>query len=358
MKLNIKKDKLSDILNLQFGVFNPLKKYVSKIDFVSIVNNHRLKNGKFFPFPIYFNVDLFEYEKIKAKKGISLFFKSKKVCELKIYSIYKLNKIEIGKKLFKTNDLNHPGFEYFINSGDYFIEGVIKNFNFEIMKTLNFTPPSTIKSEILKYNLKSIAGFHTRNAPHKGHQWIHSYGLKNCEALLIQPMIGQFRTNEYYDKVIIETNYKLVKDIYKKKNILFGLFSSYPKYGGPSEALLHALVRKNYGCTHFLVGRDHAGVKDYYKKYESQNLCKKNEKLLNIKILKFKEPFLCKNCKKIINNKNDCCGKNIKKEISGTFIRNLLIKKKKIPYYLMHKKISKLLNSKSLINKKKLSNEM
>ena len=80
MKLNIKKNKLADILNLQFGVFNPLKEYVSKIDFVSIVNKHRLKNGKFFPFPIYFNIDLLEYEKIKAKKSINLFFKSKKVC--------------------------------------------------------------------------------------------------------------------------------------------------------------------------------------------------------------------------------------------------------------------------------------
>ena len=221
MKLNIKKDKLADILNLKFGVFEPLKEYVSKRDFISIVNKYCLKNGKFFPFPIFFNIDGLEYKKIKTKKKINLFYQSKKICELKINSIYKLNKIEIGKKLFKTNDLNHPGFEYFINSGDYFIQGEIKNFNFEIIKALNFTRPSVIKKKILKYNLKSIAGFHTRNAPHKGHQWIHSYGLKNCEALLIQPMIGQFRTNEYHDKVIIKTNYKLIKDIYKKKKNIF-----------------------------------------------------------------------------------------------------------------------------------------
>ena len=355
MKLNIQKNKLADILNLKFGVFEPLKEYVSKRDFISIVNKHCLKNGKFFPFPIFFNIDVLEYKNIKNKKNINLFYKSKKICELKIKSIYKLNKIEIGKKLFTTNDLNHPGFKYFLNSGDYFIQGEIKNFNYKIMKILNFTYPSIIKSQILKYNLKSVAGFHTRNDPHKGHQWIHSYGLKNCEALLVQPMIGQFRTNEYQDKVIIKTNYKLIKNIYKKRNIFFGLFNSYPKYGGPREALLHALVRKNYGCTHFLVGRDHAGIKNYYKKYESQNLCKKNEKLLNIKILKFKEHFLCKRCKKIVNNKNDCCGKNIKKEISGTLIRNLLIKKKRIPAYLMHKEISKLLSIKSLIINNKIS---
>ena len=104
------------------------------------------------------------------------------------------------------------------------------------------------------------------------------------------------------------------------------------------------------------MGRDHAGIKSYYKKYESQNLCKKNEKLLDIKILKFNEPFLCKRCKKIVNNKNNCCGRNIKKKISGTLIRNLLIEKKKIPSYIMHKKISKLLSIKSLIEKKKIIN--
>ena len=353
MRLNIKKNKLADILNLKFGVFDPLKEYVSKSDFISIVNKYRLKNGNFFPFPIFFNIDVLEYKKLKNKKSINLFYKSQKICDLKIKSTYKLNKIEVGKKLFKTNDLNHPGFEYFLNSGDYFIHGEIKNFNFSIMKTLNFTNPSAIKSKILKHNLKSIAGFHTRNVPHKGHQWIHSFGLKNCEGLLVQPMIGQFRSDEYRDKVIIKTNYKLIKNIYKKKNIFFGLFNSYPKYGGPREALLHALVRKNYGCTHFLVGRDHAGIQNYYKKYESQSLCKKNEKLLNIKILKFNEPFLCKSCKKIVNNKNDCCDKNIKKKISGTLIRTLLINKKRIPSYLMHKKISKLLDIKSLIINKK-----
>ena len=130
---------------------------------------------------------------------------------------------------------------------------------------------------------------------------------------------------------------------------MFGIFNSYPRYGGPREAILHAIVRKNYGCTHFLVGRDHAGFKNFYKKYESQNFCKKNEKKINIKIIKFNEPFLCKKNNKILNNKAKCEGKIF--QISGTHIRNLLLNNKNIPKDIMRKEISVLLKKGSIIKK-------
>ena len=140
-----------------------------------------------------------------------------------------------------------------------------------------------------------------------------------------------------------------MKKYIKKKNILFGVFNSYPRYGGPREAVFHALVRKNYGCTHFLVGRDHAGYKNFYKKYESQNFCKQIEKKIKIKILKFNEPFLCKKYNIILNDKKIC--KGAKFPISGTYIRNLLFKKKEIPSSIMRKEISVLLNKNSIIKK-------
>ena len=142
---------------------------------------------------------------------------------------------------------------------------------------------------------------------------------------------------------------KLINQIYKKKNVFFGLFNSYPRYAGPRESLLHAIVRKNYGCTHFIVGRDHAGVKKYYAKYESQKTCLKYEKYLKIKILSFKEPYLCNHCKKVINKKCPYCNKTSKKFINGTLIRKLLLKKLKIPSTIMRKEISNLLKRNSLI---------
>ena len=349
MNFNIKKHNLADILNLHFNVFDPLNKFVSKNEFLSIINGYKLLNGKFFPFPIFFNITSSEYKKIKKKKKLNLFFRSKFVCTLLIKSIYTIDKKKVGSKLFKTKDINHPGFKFFLRSGEYFINGEIISFNKNILKNLDFTFPNLIKKKLNKYNLKTIAGFHTRNAPHKSHEWIHDLGIKKCDGLLIHPMTGQFKTREYRDEIIIKTNKFLVEKIYKKKYILFGIFYSYPRYGGPREALLHALIRKNYGCTHFLIGRDHAGINSYYKKYESQELCKKKESQLGIKIIKFKEPFLCKSCNKITNNKKHGCKKLKIKKINGTEIRNFLIKNKKIPEYLMRKQISNLLSKKSLI---------
>ena len=179
-----------------------------------------------------------------------------------------IGKINKGIFPFKTNDKKHPGFKHFLNTNEYFIHAKIFDFNKKIMKKINFTNPNYIKNIILKKKIKTIAGFHTRNVPHKGHEWIHSFGLSKCDSLLVQPMIGQFRKNEYKDKFILKTNQYLINNVYKRKNVFFGLYNSYPKYGGPREALLHAIVRRNFGCSHFLIGRDHAGVKNYYKKYE------------------------------------------------------------------------------------------
>ena len=220
------------------------------------------------------------------------------------------------------------------------------------MKNLNFNSPYELKSKFIKHRLKTIAGFHTRNAPHRAHEWIHNLGLKKCDGLLIQPLVGQFKKNEYKEKIIIKSNLKLVKEIYRRKNIFLGIVNAYPRYAGPREALFHAIARKNYGCTHFLVGRDHAGVtntyrQNYYKKYESQKLCKKYKSKLGIEIICFQEPYFCEICKKVVNECNHQKEKKI--SISGTKIRNLIFSGKKIPDELMRKQISKTLSKSSII---------
>ena len=348
-KFKINYQTLTDIINIKYGIFNPIKKFLSEEDFYSVIYNKKLLDGKFFPFPIFFSFNKINFKKFNKKKNIQIFYDRTLVCNLKINSFYFVNKKKIGKKIFKTSNLSHPGYKNFIDTGNYNIDCEIKKFNKKILKKVNFTNPNIIKRIIKKRKLKTVVGFHTRNVPHRAHEWIHSFGLKNCDGLLVHPMIGQFKKNEYKSNYIISSNEKLVDKIYKKKNILFGVFNSYPRYGGPREAIFHALVRKNYGCTHFLVGRDHAGYKNFYKKYESQNFCKQNEKKIKIKILKFNEPFLCKKYNKVLNDRKLCKGEKFL--ISGTYIRNLLVRKKKIPSSIMRQEISVLLKKDSIIKR-------
>ena len=351
MRINLKYNNFLDLINIKHGVYSPVREFLSKEDFLSVVKNYHLKNGKFFPLPIFINISqkLYDLCRIKNKYTIAAFYKSQKICDLKIKSFYKINKKKIGKLIFFTKDIKHPGFKDFIDSENYFAHCKIIRFKKKIMKKLYFSYPHKLKLKFKKKKLKKIVGFHTRNAPHRAHEWIHDYGLKRCNALLIHPMIGQSRQNEYKASAIIKSNAQLVKKIYKKKNIFLEMFNSYPRYAGPREALFHAIVRKNYGCTHFLVGRDHAGVGKYYKKYQSQKFCKKYKAKLKIKIISFNEPYLCTTCNKIINKKCLRCKKNSKKIVKGTFIRNLLKLGKKIPENYMRKEISLLLGADSII---------
>ena len=351
MKINISHKNLLDIINLHYKVFYPIKEFVGKKDFLSIIYNYRTTNNIFFPMPIYLNIKEKEYRSIKKKRIVEAVYKSKKVCVLKIKSYFKVNKKIIGEKIFNTDSKKHSGYNEFINGGDYFINCSISKFNNKIMKKINYSKPLDIKLLFFKRKIKKITGFHTRNAPHKAHEWIHSYGLKKCGSLLIHPLIGQFKKGEYKEDIVIKSNNKIVKEVYKNKNIFFALFNSYPRYAGPREALFHAVVRKNYGCTHFLVGRDHAGIGKYYKKYESQKECLKFERQLGIKIIPFDEPYLCDYCKIVTNKKCSSCNNVKKKLISGTFIRKKLLKNNKIPEFYMNKKISSILNKNSIILK-------
>ena len=308
MRIDISRNNLLDILNLKFNVYNPVNRFMSKDDILSIIESFTLSNNNFFPLPIYFDISGKNFKNAKKTDSLNIFFNSTKVCDLNINTIYELKfKKKIGIKLFKTKDEKHPGFDSFLNSGKFFVQGDIENFNNKILNKLFFSIPEKVFTKIKKSGYKTIAGFHTRNVPHRGHEWIHNYALSKCEALMIHPLIGQFKKGEYFEDVIVKTNRILVKNIYKRKKIFLEFFNSYPRYAGPREALLHALVRKNYGCTHFLVGRDHAGAADsfgenYYKKYESQNLCKKYQSKLGIKIIDFNEPYICNICKGVVNN--------------------------------------------------------
>jgi len=237
-----------------------------------------------------------------------------------------------------------------MSEDNYYLEAEIIEFDIQIIKKFNFTIPLDFKKILKKKKINQIAGFHTRNVPHKAHEWIHQMGIKYCGALLIQPMISQYRENEYNEKIIIISNKYLVEKIYRNKKVFFAFFNSYPRYAGPKEALLHAIVRKNYGCTHFLVGRDHAGVENFYNIYDSQRLCILNQKQLGIKIIKFKEPYLCTDCNKIVNKRCPLCKNNDNcYKISGTTIRKKIRESKNIEHTLMRKQISKLLSNKTLI---------
>ncbi len=349
-RIYINKNQFSDLINLINNVFFPLKNFVNKKEFIKIIENKKYKNF-FFPFPVFLGLNKITYNKVKNRKNLNIYYKNKNLLTACNLNFYNLDKNKIAKKIYGKNYLNHPFYKDFIVNNFRFLSFDYKNINKKNIKHKYFISPRKFKKKFNIKSLKKLSSFHTRNVPHKAHQWIHSFLYKKFGALLIQPLVGQYKKGEYKDDIILKTN-KLAAKIFKSKKVFSIPFFSYPRYAGYREAALHAIVRKNYGCTHFWIGRDHAGIKNFYGYMQSQNFCKKNEKKLKINIVAEKEPFYCSRCN-MIKNKNcfikTCKKRNIKK-ISGSNIRSLLKIGKKIPEYLMNTKISSLLTKRSLIN--------
>tara|TARA_B100000787_G_scaffold142264_1_gene111524 strand:+ start:798 stop:1838 length:1041 start_codon:yes stop_codon:yes gene_type:complete len=343
-KLNHKQ--YSDLLNIFTGVFRPLKNFVNKKQFDTILKKQILEKN-FFPFPIFFGLNEEQYKNIQNTKTLTLQYESYEIAVINKLNFFEIDKNVFGKKIFGNSYKKHPYFKIFHDENFKFL-----SFNIKKKLNLNSLPKFFITPELFKKKIKKIkflSGFHTRNVPHAAHQWIHSHLLNNYGSLLIQPLIGQYKKGEYKDEYIMKSNLKAAQLLNSNKVFCLPFFS-YPRYGGPLEACLHAIVRKNYGCTHFWVGRDHAGYKKFFSIYQSQKYCKFIQNKIGIKIVSENEPFFCK-IHKIVTNK--CKAKKCREHmllISGTKIRALLLKNKKIPEKLMSKKISELISSKSLIN--------
>lgn len=345
--LNLKIDSFQffEILNLTNGCYSPVKKFMNKNEIENVIFKYRYKKN-FFPIPIFFNISEDKKNKIKKEKSFNLIYNRKKVGIFHTDDIFKLNKEKYVKKYFGTNAQRHTGVKNFISLKNYFISGKV-----ELNKKLKFPnsfKPIYWRSKFKKQKFKTIAGFHTRNIPHATHEFLHTITLKKCDALFIHPMTGKLKKGDFKRNIILKS-YKIYLKQKSSKRIFFSEFLSFARFAGPREAAFHAIVRKNFGCSHFIVGRDHAGIQDFYKKYESQNFCKKNEKKIGINIIAIKEPFYCKKCKLMRGSENGCKHhKKYRKFLSGTEIRNFIKKKQSIPSYYLSKSISKNLKINSL----------
>lgn len=337
MVINLTKQQYIDTINLCNGSYYPQKEFVNFLEFKSITNTFFNTKKKLCAFPIYLDIDEKVKKKITSNTKVILSYKKEKF-NLKVSSIFKIDKKKYTKKLFQTSSIKHPGVKFFLSGKKYFISGKPRIIKKKENKFKKFSP-KYIKSILFKKN-KSICAFHTRNAPHKAHEWIIDNLLKKFDRVLIHPILGSLKKDDYNEKQIIQSfKYFLKKK--KNKNLFFFPFYGNAKYGGPREALFHAIIRKNFGCSHISIGRDHAGVKNFYAKYQSQKLTIKYSKFTRIKIYSFKEPFYCKKCKTIQNKCNSCIRERI--FISGSKIRKKLKNKIFLEDYIMDRKIYEIL---------------
>lgn len=333
-------DEYLDLLCLVNGLYYPLENFMDKEQVESVLKDFKLPNVKDlsdFTLPI----TLRAQQSFKSAQVKDLVYQGKKIGRLKITSVYRLEMQDFFS-LFETEDIRHPGLEKEIKRGMWRCGGEIL---IENLAGGGLLKKNCIRQEFSQQNpeIKTICGFQTRNAPHLAHEHLQRVSLEICDALFINPLSGWKKAGDFSNEAVF-AGYEVMRNFYPKDRILIKPLQTAMRYAGPKEAVFHAIVRRNLGCTHFIIGRDHAGVGNYYDKYAAQDFAKQF-KNLGIQLLLLKEPFFCQKCACIASEKNCCHTDKERTYISGTKIRESLLKGEIPPAFMMRDEVSKRLLS-------------
>ena len=315
---------------IAIGAFAPVNGFMTKQECDSVINHMRMPTGEIFPIPVVLDVEKSLENKLLRGSTIRLIYNKVDVGSMDVESVFTLDKNVFAEKVFGTCDILHPGVSQLFQMKDLCVGGKITAKPVEHKKNdnrLDLTPKET-KALFEKLEWKTIAGFQTRNVPHRGHEYLQRTALELVDGLFIHPLIGRRKAGDYTANAIRLSYEAFISEFLPKKRVLLSFLTTTMRYAGPREALFHAIIRRNYGCTHFIIGRDHAGVGSFYGKYEAQELVRKYESELGINILYFKGPFFCRFCDTIVTEKTCAHYSRLSKEetdISGTEIRRMLV---------------------------------
>ena len=349
--IEIDEETLMDLEQIAIGAFSPLEGFMDQNDFESVVDNMRLSNNVVWPLPIILSVNKDIMNKIKIGEDVALTFNNEVYGIINISDIYSANKKEAAQRIYGTFNIEHPGVKRFISLGEYFIGGkiILLKRRKAPYKIYELTPAQTRKI-FTERNWSKVVGFHTRNVIHRSHEFIQFEGLKRglCDGLFIHPVIGKKKKGDFEAELIIKSYEKMLLDFYPKLKVVFGTFATYSRYAGPREAIFTALTRKNFGCSHFIVGRDHTGVGSFYNPNASHEIFNKFDKEdLGIIPIIFDKVFY-----------SDLEGRHIHElefiehpiehrlDISGTEAREMLKAGKQPPEWFMRPEISSIITEK------------
>jgi len=313
-----------DLENIAVGLYSPLKGSLVKNDFDSVVAKGRLSNDVPWTIPILLDVSEEEAGMFTLGDSIALSCGGENFAILKVADKYNWDKKSYCQNIYKTIDMEHPGVQKTQNMKQTLVGGEIEVFN----ETLGVFPQYRLKPEETRFLFKekgwrSVAGFQTRNAPHIGHEYVQKTALSFVDGLFINPLIGKKKTGDFTDTVIIESYEALIKNYFLKNAAILVTLEMEMRYAGPKEAIHHAIVRKNYGCSHFIVGRDHAGVGSYYGPFEAQEIFEDYPDL-GIAPIFFRNFFHCNKCGGPQNDKICPHGEEDRANYKGRVMRKLL----------------------------------
>ncbi|MBI1859760.1 MAG: sulfate adenylyltransferase [Deltaproteobacteria bacterium] len=323
MQIPIDFDCWLDHFNLETGVFSPLTGFLTEAEYEAVINQNRLPSGKPWTLPITLPVPQELVDKAKKTHEAELVFENRTVGRVKIESVFQIQRNRDLLSVFGTTDAQHPGVQKEMSRSVWRLGGRVSVASEppNELSRLYFSPEAS-REHFKRMGWNTVVGFQTRNPIHRAHEHLQRIGLEICDGLFVQPLVGWKKTGDF-TPIAIAAAYEWMRDtIYPSNRVLLGTLRTAMRYGGPKEAVFHALIRKNFGCTHFIMGRDQAGVGNFYGRYDAQKLAKSISDL-GIEILALCGPFYCKRCERIVTEKT-CRHAEETEDVSGTLIRKAL----------------------------------
>ncbi len=343
---------LADLEMIAGGGLSPLTGYMEAADYHSVVHNMRLANGLPWTIPVTLAVDSEQADRIKIGQEVALVERRDDgdhvLALLEVREKYTYNREVEAQNVYRTTEIAHPGVARVFRQGDVLLGGPIRLIEWPYraqheFSDLRFTPEQT-RCLFLERGWRRIVGFQTRNPIHRAHEYIQKTALEVVDGLFLQPLVGETKSDDVPASTRVESYRAILQSYYPSSRVLLGVFPAAMRYAGPREAVFHAIARKNYGCSHFIVGRDHAGVGKYYGTYDAHRIFDEfSAQEIGIVPLFFEHTFYCKTCGAVVSAKTCPHDASDHVVLSGTQVRQMLSQGQMLPVEFTRPEVSRIL---------------
>jgi sulfate adenylyltransferase len=328
-KLVVNARELSDLEMLAVGALSPLTGFVGEADYLSILETMHLSSGLAWAIPVTLSLTDDDVKRIGSGSSVALlpWEGGDPIAVLYVAEVFKRDRQKEALGVYATEDLEHPGVQALHDAGDFCLAGTVRALalpEHDDFLQYRLTPAQT-RAAFAERGWRTVVGFQTRNPIHRAHEYLQKCALEIVDGLLVHPLVGATKGDDVPADVRMRCYEALFEGYYPKDRAMVSVFPAAMRYAGPREAIWHAICRKNYGCTHFIVGRDHAGVGSYYGTYDAQRIFEEFEPgELGITPLMFEHSFWCNACEGMASPKTCPHGEGSRVSLSGTKVREML----------------------------------
>ena len=326
-KVTVESRQLADLEMLAIGAYSPLRGFMKRADYLGVVNDMHLENGLPWSVPITLSVTSEQAASLKEGSQVALMNEQGTLqAVMLVEEKYGYDKQHEAGKVYRTTEEAHPGVKVVYQQGDVLLGGPVRVVALpnQAFAEYRFTPVQS-RRQFTERGWKRVVGFQTRNPVHRAHEYIQKCALETVDGLYLHPLVGDTKGDDIPADVRMRCYEVLLEHYYPEDRVVLGVLPASMRYAGPREAVFHALMRKNYGCSHFIVGRDHAGVGNYYGTYDAHYIFAEFDPAkLGITPMFFDHTFFCRACDSMASSKTCPHGNDQHVTLSGTRVRQML----------------------------------